>query len=191
MRTLDIVRVIVAVSQLAVAQTVAPPRQTVLVASIEPPLSYLPTGNDTITPDNPQNPQQGWNVSDTMLDWDDASLWSTDLKGHYPFHTQRGNTLHTTSYSGATVSLDWVGPEIYFWGYLRGNATFTIDEQEMSLASPEERDRYDEHPELSPGNGRLIAFATGLPQTKHTATLTLVSGSIDIAGAAYIQQTSP
>lgn len=142
------------------------------ITDLDPILQYTPQLRaPTMQTDDPQGyPMNSWNITDSGMGW--------NALPEQIYYVLRGTSTHVTSLKGATVSLEWVGSAVYFWGTLQGDVSLAVDGADVSPANSLGDVAQPEH-----SSSKLVAVATGLTQGNQKATLTLQSGNI--TGVTY------
>lgn len=125
------------------------------------PTEYNVTMSDTATVlrySEPQNTtvERGWNQSYT------GSPWSA----YDPGDLAQGSSMHSTSFAGASVSIQFVGTGAYFLGRGQGSVALEVDGTQSYSGAI--------------GASGVVAGAGGLEYATHTAKLSLVSGSLTL-----------
>ncbi|WOO85474.1 uncharacterized protein LOC62_07G008973 [Vanrija pseudolonga] len=146
------------------------------VSAADPVLAFSPVGPRT--PDtqggtdaanaptgaNSVAPADGWDMSYSGVDLPLANITFSTLGAGVP--------KRTTSYSGATVALKFIGTGVVFYGNTTDSAGFSV--------------KVDGFPVNSAGTNGLLVNVTNLPYTQHQAILTVNSGTLDFYSASIL-----
>jgi hypothetical protein len=142
------------------------------ISVANPVMRFAPIGPrtpDTQGQTNPDNEPTG--AASVLTGGWELSYSDTDV----PFENVTFTTLgvgtpkRSTNTSGATVTLDWVGTGIFFYGNTTDAAGFDVS--------------VDGFPTNVNGTGGVLGGVTNLPFKQHQAVLTVTSGTLDLYSA--------